>query len=222
MRQRMIGTRSRKADPKNMSRLIAIANEFILRAQAHDVEDLNPGKLHDMVYLAQGWRIGSAGQMAYESPAMAHHDGVFLKELREQGCWGTKRIASRIEIFGPGPDGMLAQSIPTIVPGDPVLVTLDYVWVQYGRMTPFETAQATREAGGPWDQIWNDAARDNDQAREIPLEVIRKWFWAQFKLRAVAGVSKAAVRVRRDEEDDEHNSATELHHLPDKDNLRSA
>jgi uncharacterized phage-associated protein len=212
------GKEPAKPKEKSMSRLIAVANEFIHRALAQGVADLSPFKLHDLVYLAQGWRIGSANQMLFESPAMAHHDGVFLKELREQGCWGTKNLTGPIEIFSQGSDGMLRQSVPLIIPSDPAMVTLDYVWEQYGKLSPYETTGATREGGGPWDQVWNATDRDTDEAREIPLEVVRRWFSAQFKLRAVAGVAK----LRRVRSADEHDEATELHLHPTADHLRSA
>lgn len=201
-----------------MSRLIAAANDFIRRAQVQGVDDISPHKLHDLVYLAQGWRIGSASEMLFDSPVMAHHDGVFLAELREQGCWGTKRITAPIEVFGQDAEGMLKQSTPQFMPGDPALVTMDYVWDHYGRLSAFETTNAAREPGGPWDQVWNSGERTTEEPREIPLEQIRRFFAAQFKLRAVAGIA----RVKRVRTEDEHDEATELHLHPSASNLRSA
>jgi uncharacterized phage-associated protein len=208
------------AEESTMSRAIAVANNFIRRAQEHGVVDLSPAKLHDLVYLTHGWRIGSASELLFDTPVMAHHDGVFIKELREQGCWGTKRIETPIEVFVAGEDGMLKQGVPSLVAGDPALLTLDYVWDNYGRMTAFETTTVTREPGSPWDQVWNAADRVGDEAREIPQELIRQWFWTQFKLKAVAAVAKLGPRVRQDT--DEHDEETELHLHPAADHLRSA
>jgi uncharacterized phage-associated protein len=202
-----------------MSRLIAVANDFIRRAREQAVQEFSPTKVHNLVYLAHGWRIGSASEMLFETPAMAHRDGVFLVELRDQGCWGTKRVDNPIEVFGPDANGMLSQFTPQLVKGDPALVTLDYVWDQYGKLGAFDTTNVTREPGGAWDQVWNSKDRVSEEAREIPLEVLRKWYVAQFKLRAVAAVSKIQ-RVRRD--GDEHDEATELVGPASISNLRSA
>lgn len=156
---------------------VAIANYFVARTAQDGVRDLSPAKLHDLVYLAHGWRLGIIGQSMIKTAVHAHRDGVFIPELREAGCWGTKRIESLVSVLRmDAARGMMIERSLELADNDPAGASLDWVWKTYGRLPPFEMSRLTREVGAPWDLIWNNEERTDDEPKLMPNGTIRLWF----------------------------------------------
>lgn len=156
---------------------VALANEFLAIADAERVQDLNPSKLHDLVYLAHGWHLGIEGVPMASGNFYAWRDGVLAPALREAGCWGTKRQAGLVALIKMDEArGMMVEQTPRVPPKDPVHRTLQAAWKLYGRLPPFDLARVTKEAGAPWDLIWNDEERPNDEPKMIPNATMKIWF----------------------------------------------
>lgn len=160
-----------------MHSAVAVANFFVVRAQRESVRDMIAQKLHDLVYLAHGWRLGVVGKPMISTPVNAHRDGVFAPELREAGAWGNRRIDQLIAVTRIDEKrGMMVEQTPEVPPSDPAVPTLEWIWKAYGKQEPFEVSRVTRHAGGPWDLIWNDEERTDDEAKLIPNGTMRLWF----------------------------------------------
>ncbi|MGH8455606.1 MAG: hypothetical protein ACRETW_05410 [Stenotrophobium sp.] len=160
-----------------MHEVIAVANDFIARGQREGLRDLSAHKLHALVYLVCCYWM--ARDDAPRVTVMACRDGVFLPELREHGCWGTRRVADPITLFAPASpeDGMIKQHIPRMSAQQPASRLLDWVWNTYAKRSAYDLGQLTRDHGTPWDQVWNHPARRGDEAREIPQSVLEQWFF---------------------------------------------
>lgn len=196
-----------------MHSALAIANTFIARAAADGVTDLSPVKLHALLYLAHGWYLAKTGHPLLER-LQAGREGVMSPELREQGCWGTRRIEellSRTE----DREGALHAETPQLDLKDPAQPVLDWVWATYGGLSAYEVSKVTRDAGGPWDQVWNEQTRASEDPVEMPQALLARWFLAEYKLRTHRRARKAGDTQRFTREDP---SRTEP--LPDVDELR--
>ena len=161
---------------------VAVANYFISRALTENTVDVNASKLHELSYLAQGWHIGQTGKPLLRSAVSAARDGVLVPELKEQGCWGTRRIETLISVYEPDPAGAMQAHTPQLGPADPALPTLAWIWDTFGALSPFELNRLTRETGAPWDKVWHHASRTREEAYDIPFEVLKKWFFAEVHL----------------------------------------
>ena len=156
---------------------VAIANYFVKRAAQEGVRDITPAKLHDLVYFAHGWRLGIVNRPMITSTIMAAKDGLIISDLRESGCWGSKRIEGLIETIQMDESrGVMAQQTPELAPDDPAITSLEWVWKAYGKLSPYDLSRATREVGSPWDLIWNDEERPDDEPKKVPNGTIRLWF----------------------------------------------
>lgn len=163
-----------------MHSAVAIANHLIACAKRDGVVDLNSTKIHHLVYIAHGWHLGVRGGPLIAGRVMAHRDGVFINDLRESGCTGTKRVEAPIAVVETDEArGVMVESQPVVPPGDPAVPALEWVWRTYGRLTPYELSSFAREHGSPWDLIWNDERRDDDEPCPIPNGTIRAWFREQ-------------------------------------------
>lgn len=156
---------------------VAVANELAALALAARVTDLSPSKLHDLVYLAHGWSLGVAGKALIAGAIHAWRDGVFAPELREAGCWGTKRLDGWVTtLVTDAARGVMVEQTPRLPPKDPAHKTLAAAWKLYGGLSPFDLSRITKEAGAPWDLIWNDEQRPDDEPKPIPNATLRLWF----------------------------------------------
>lgn len=156
---------------------IALANEFIALADAERVPDINPSKLHDLIYLAHGWHLGIDGVPMATGNFYAWRDGVFAPTLREAGCWGTKRLSGFVALIQMDDTrGVMVEQTPRVPLKDPIHRTLQAAWKLYGCLPPFDLARVTKEAGAPWDLIWNDEERPSDEPKPIPNATIKIWF----------------------------------------------
>ena len=159
---------------------LAIANYFILRARGENLRDFSPARLHALVYLAHGEWLGAQGKPLLSGTVSAHRDGVFIPELREAGCWGTRAIEEFISVVGlDQARGMMTEQKPVLPPGDPSLKSLDGFWKALGKLDSFQLSKLIMTAGSPWDLIWNDEERPDDEPKLIPNGTIKVWFQAQ-------------------------------------------
>lgn len=162
----------------SMHSAIAVANNFIARGQLQRHYDLSPVKLHELVYLAHGWHLAQTGRPLIEGAVSASRDGVLIPELKERGCWGTRRISDLISVFDPSKtaSGMMRTRIPEIPKTDPAVRTVALIWSLYGALTPYDLANITRQTGGPWFKVWNHPQRTLDEPYDIPPQLLQKWF----------------------------------------------
>lgn len=156
---------------------VALANEFIALGQDHRIPDLNPPKLHDLIYLAHGWHLGIEGVPMVTGNLYAWRDGVFAPSLREAGCWGSKLFDGFVHIIQmDDARGLMVEQTPRVPPKDGAHRTIQAAWKLYGRLPPFDLSRVCKEAGAPWDLIWNDEERPNDEPKLIPNATLKIWF----------------------------------------------
>jgi uncharacterized phage-associated protein len=169
-------TSSTPSAPAGYSAL-AIANYFVNLAQAESIKDMTPAKLHGLVYCAHGWLLAAASQPLVHGAAMADRDGIFLTELKDAGCWGTKNVSQPVTVVRLNPArGVMEELTPLLPPKDAVVPALQWVWKTYGKLSSFQVTKHLKETGGPWDLIWNDEARADENPKEIPNTTIKLWF----------------------------------------------
>ena len=162
-----------------MNSSLAIANYFIQTALQQGLanKDFPPAKVHGLVYLAHGWLLGSAGAAVIKGHVCANTDGIFIPDLKEAGCWGTKNVTQLVSIVEmDAKRGIMVEHTPTLAPQNPTLQALGWVWKTYGGLTSFNIGQHIKETGGPWDKVWHDPARHGDEPRPVPNPMIRAWF----------------------------------------------
>lgn len=205
-----------------MHSALAVANYFVEAARRDGVKDLTPAKLHGLVYLAHGWLLGAAGQPIINGRVMADRDGVFMPELREAGCWGTKNVVEPVARFELDPArGVMAERSPVLAPNDPVMPALHWVWKTYGAMPSFKVAQHVREVGSPWDLIWNDEERENDEPKLIPNGTIKLWFKDLSSKRQVQGTHQKLTDAQVSERHPKLGDTQNMLARPDPNRLRT-
>lgn len=156
---------------------VAVANEFVALAGPDRIGDITPAKLHALVYLAHGWHLGVKGHPLLNGRVSAWRDGVFVAELREAGCWGTKRVETPLTLLTmDDARGMMAEQTPRMPVRSLELKTVHAVWKLYGRLPSFDLVRITKEAAAPWDLIWNDEERPNDEPKVIPNATMKIFF----------------------------------------------
>lgn len=201
---------------------VAIANFFVRQAAKDGVRDLSPAKLHALVYFAHGWRLGVIGRSMVNGGVKAHRDGVFVPELREAGCWGTKRVEGLIAVVKLDETrGLMTEQTPELAADDPALASLEWVWKTYGRVPPFELARMTKEVGAPWDLIWNDEERPDDEPKTIPTGTVRLWFRELSARRRRESQQQALSGAQQRESAPALEETQQLLEQPNPDRLRS-
>lgn len=156
---------------------LAVANVFVAMARAAGSTSLSPRKLHDLVYVAQGIHLADTGASLLADSLMAERDGVYAAELREAGCWGAHAVQQPIScVRMDEARGQLREITPRIPPHMPVCKLLARVWRTWGEVQEFDLHDFTREHGAPWDLIWNDEERPDDDAQTLPNGTMRVWF----------------------------------------------
>lgn len=181
---------------------LAIANYFVQAARAAGLanRDFPPTKVHGLVYLAHGWLLGSAGAPIVNDRIFAGRDGVLVPALRDAGCWGTRNVTEPVAVVKMDEArGIMVERAPMLNPRDATVSALAWVWKTYGAMTSFAIAEHIKEAGGPWDEVWNDPKRDGEEPRPIPDEAIRKWFRGLSGRREQQGRNSKLNRTQRSE-----------------------
>jgi uncharacterized phage-associated protein len=162
-----------------MNSSLAIANHFIRTAvkQGLASRDFPPSKVHGLVYLSHGWLLGSAGAAIIKSHVFANPDGIFIPDLKDAGCWGTKNVTAAVSIVEMDERrGLMVEHTPTLTPNNPTVQALAWVWKTYGTLSSFSIGQHIKEPGSPWEQVWHAADRKGDEPRPIPNPLIRAWF----------------------------------------------
>jgi uncharacterized phage-associated protein len=170
-----------------MTSPVAIANYFIAQASQHGVRDFPATKIHDLVFMAQGWHLGAHGKRLFEGAIMAARDGILIPDLRDAGCSGGRNCGEPLSVYATDDTrGMMTEQTPEIPADSPLVKTLTWVWQTYGHLAAYEISRFTREPGGPWDLLWNDEERPNEEPRQIPTGTTKLWFREQ--LRGMPGV----------------------------------
>ncbi|MGH8460171.1 MAG: hypothetical protein ACRESS_01060 [Stenotrophobium sp.] len=169
-----------------MYEVIAIANEFIARGQREGLRDLSAIKLHALVYLVCCYWMARG-----DAPPLrihANREGVFLPDLREHGCWGTRRVANPVSVIEADTSSspILHELTPRLPADHSSSQLIDWVWHSYRKRSAYELSQHTREHGTPWDQVWNDPARGAAESCEIPQKMLHRWFAEIIQQRLVA------------------------------------
>ena len=182
---------------------LAVANAFLAMARAEGAPALSPRKLHDLVYVAQGVHLADSGASLLRDSLMAERDGVYAGDLREAGCWGAHAVTEAVSCVRMDEQrGQLREITPRIPPHLPVCKLLARVWRVWGPVPEFDLHDFTREHGAPWDLIWNDEDRPDDDAQALPNGTLRVWFREYIARRPAPtprprGSSQPAVRTQR-------------------------
>lgn len=162
-----------------MHSALAIANHFIQQAIDTGIasKDFPPAKVHGLVYLAHGWLLGAAGAPIIKGHVMADHDGIFIPELKEAGCWGTKNVTQLVSVVEMDAQrGIMVEHTPKLMDKNPIIDALVWVWKTYGPLASFKIGEHIKEAGSPWEKVWHDDKRKGDEPRVVPNPAIKAWF----------------------------------------------
>ncbi len=166
---------------------VAVANAFVEFARLAGLPGAQPRHLHDLVYIAQGVHLAETGRALLSDGLMADRDGVYALELREAGCWGTHVVHEAIRCVVLDEErGQLRELTPRIPELAPLRKLLARVWARWAALDAFDLHAATQDLGTPWDLVWNDEERPDDEPQPLPNGVIRAWFREH-----AAGVSPA-------------------------------
>ena len=188
----------------------AVANFFIEKAYNMGLRDLNPPKLHELVFCAHGWHLGILSKPLLGGHVLATSDGPVIEALTKT-CSGTRRIDQPITVMRADTEsGRMVEEVPRIAASEVVQRVLSITWKAYGRLSAYDLSLVTREPGGPWDLVWNDESRTKGVDVHIPNETIRLWFRA------------LAERNRKVTKSDKLEDTQRILVAPDPDRLRSA
>ncbi len=188
----------------------AVANFFILRAQADKVRDLNPKKLQDLVYCAHGWCLGITGKPLIKSQILSARNGPEIPDLAEAVAgYGTKQVTEPLGEVVRGADEKMQFHAPSVPAGGSAEKVLLITWKAYGKLSTYDLSRVTQAPGGPWDQIWNDPDRTSRFAAEMDNATIQVWF------RQLAERNRRRTRARSVED------TQRIIVQPDPDQLRS-
>jgi uncharacterized phage-associated protein len=162
-----------------MHSALAIANYFIQAAKTAGLanKDFPPAKVHGLVYLAHGWLLGSAGAPIVSGKIAADHDGIFIPELRDAGCAGTKNVTELVSLIKMDEvRGVMTEQTPQLTPQNATVPALAWIWKTYGPLSSFSIGQHIKESRSPWDLVWNDPERADTEPKNIPNAAIKAWF----------------------------------------------
>ena len=159
-----------------MLEAVAVANHFIAQAASERLRDLNPPKLHELTYCAQGWHLAMLGTSLFDGGIVATVNGPRIAALQDH-LSGTKRVLEPLVVRRSDPQsGKMIELTPHPQAADEgTRRVLAITWKAYGKLSGYDLSLVTREQGGPWDLLWNDPDRGADTVA-IPNETIRLWF----------------------------------------------
>jgi uncharacterized phage-associated protein len=162
-----------------MHNALAVANYFIQAAKSGGLatRDFPPSKVHGLVYLANGWMLGSAGTSIVAGKIAADKDGVFIPELRDAGCAGTKNVTELVSVIKMDEArGVMTEQTPMLTPQNATVQALAWIWKTYGPLSSFRISEHIKEPGSPWDSVWHQPGRKGEEAQPIPNAMIKAWF----------------------------------------------
>jgi uncharacterized phage-associated protein len=128
-----------------MSSSLAVANEFIKKAQAEGNHSLTNMKLQKLVYITHGF-------------ALAVHDKPLL-DKEDVYAWQfgpvIKDLYDRLRFYG---SGEVTQFLPAPheVTDSSELELIDAVWQGYGHHSAYALSAVTHEPNTPWTNTWNE------------------------------------------------------------------
>lgn len=133
---------------------LAVANEFIRRAQIDSIADVSQMKLQKLVYLAHGFYLANYEKPLIVEPVQAWKFGpvvpTLYRELREFGSTSISHQVSRSE-QGFWDEEVLAPSVPSADTLDHAII--DGVWENYKHLSAVELSQITHEPDTPWSRV---------------------------------------------------------------------
>lgn len=98
---------------------------------------VNPLALQHLLYLAQVEHCRELGRPLFSDPILAKECGPECREVWRRYClWGAMRIRER-------------QDVADAIPGESMRIVLQAL-IEHGRKNPWELAELTRDARGPW------------------------------------------------------------------------
>jgi uncharacterized phage-associated protein len=129
---------------------LAIANEFIRRAQAAGTT-LTHMQLQKLVYLAHGWNLAVNNTQLVEDGVEAWEYGTVFRRLYDAlKRYGRHPVTEFIRWGDDTPfrsdDGKIA--LAELTPQESAVV--DRVWKTYGKYPAFQLSAVTHIPGGPW------------------------------------------------------------------------
>ncbi len=160
-----------------MEKALAVANYFVRRAVAEDVE-LTPMKLVKLVYIAHGWCLALADKELIQEDVQAWKYGPVVPSVyykfRQYG-------SGRIEKPGEESFSVSGEGI-RFTPYAPELVNknfaplLDRVWEVYKKFSGIELSALTHQEGTPWDIAYNKLGGKDKSGFPIPNEIIKEHY----------------------------------------------
>lgn len=151
---------------------LAIANEFIRRADRDGRVPLTHMQLQKLVYLAHGWHLAFANDPLIEDEIEAWELGPVIRRLYDAlKQYGRSRISKLIDW---GDDTPFDLDM-----GGPALEELDeskqriieLVWQNYGEFPAFQLSALTHQEGTPWSKHY-----ERNKNNTIPNDDIKAHF----------------------------------------------
>lgn len=122
-----------------------VANRFLELADM-DGRPLTPMQVLKLVYIAHGWRLGTAGQPLIEQPVEAWQYGPVIRDL-----YNAMRGFGGGAVQGPLSLGYGARA-DRLSPEEDALVRR--VYELYGQMSGMQLSRITHADGTPWQQAY--------------------------------------------------------------------
>lgn len=159
-----------------MDRAVAIANEFLAKAGAKGLSQMQIQKL---VYFAHGWTLAVTGKPLTSDEPQAWLYGPVYSDLYDHTKFFGKEPINRL--LTPDDDDALRFFIPELAHQKPYKAELsetesdiiDRVWRRYGHISGGRLSALTHQPGTPWSETYNRGAGKN---RTIVNELIEKHF----------------------------------------------
>ncbi|MEN8859212.1 Panacea domain-containing protein [Qipengyuania flava] len=143
---------------------IKVANEFIARfGEGGDIDHM---KLQKLLYFANGWYLGLAGQpLISENPQVWRYGPVFRWLYNAFSKFGRSRITQPVagNPFANGEPDRLDQAGL-----EDIGRLIDWIWGEYGGKTGIQLSDETHAPGTPWRRLAEQSGFRVPLDTEIP------------------------------------------------------
>ncbi len=151
----------------------AVANVFLHLAKSEGTT-IAPMKIQKLVYFANGWALGLAGQPLIQENVQAWKYGPVIEELyHEFKRFGSGPITQNATNVSLDPSSLqLIEEAPQIPDSDEdAHALIRKIWDVYGKFSGPQLSNLTHKSDTPWDKTYNGSHQ-----QVIPNKVIQEYF----------------------------------------------
>lgn len=151
---------------------VAVANEFLRRAE-QDGAELTTMQLLKLVYLADGYHLGIAGEELVNSRPQAWRFGPVIPAVYHR----FKHFGAESIVYDPreyDSHGIEYEGLPEERAFAEQLI--DRVWEVYGNLDGARLSALTHRDGTPWSTTWNERGGSTRRHTVIDTDLIRQHY----------------------------------------------